>query len=295
MQQLEAYLETLRPNSRRPYRQAFHEFQNFLKNRELWLNQYGLEQYIIALKRRKLSGNTIRLRFEALKSIYKNFLEKGIVRSDPFRSIVIRLPRRNWNRKRHYRLIPFEKVMAICDRPPNHTKAGIRDRALLACLFGGGLRKSEALSMTLADIKTTESGEMFLYLRDTKAQEDARQALPQWAVSRLVRQRDVRRLDGAKLADNLFCSYVGKKEQPKPGTLPTRVWDRLFKKWCNECGVRDASSHCARVTAISKLFSDRIDPKLISKFARHASILTTERYDARFTGIEQSAGKNLEY
>lgn len=294
MQQLEAYLSTLRPNSRAPYRQAFYEFQKFLKERELWLNETGMNAYLAWLKEKRLSGKTINLKFDALRSIYRHFARNGHTNKNPFENSNVRLPRSNWNRKRHYRLIPFDKVTRVCTAPSNHTKVGIRDRCLLSILFGCGLRKDELLKLRLKDFQQSEGGHYFLYLPETKAQTDQMQSIPDWALSAILRLIEIRKGDGATESSHLLCMYRG-DDSPKPGGIPTRTFDRIFKKWCAHVGVKHVSPHCARATAISKLFFDRVELKKVRDFARHASILTTELYDKRLFGIEESAGKKLHY
>lgn len=294
MQQLEAYLSTLRPNSARVYRQAFNEFQGFLRERELWLNDTGMSAYLEWLKEKRLSGKTINLKFDALRSIYRHFQRNGTTKQNPFDASSVRLPRSNWNRKRHYRLVPFDKVTKVCTAPSNHSKVGIRDRALLAILFGCGLRKDELLKLRLKDFQCSDGGHYFFYLSQTKAQTDQMQSIPDWALSAILRLIEIRKGDGATEGSNLLCMYTA-DEQPKLGGIPTRTFDRIFKKWCAHVGVKHVSPHCARATAISKLFFDRVELRKVRDFARHASIITTELYDKRLFGIEESAGKKLQY
>lgn len=294
MQQLEAYLSTLRPNSRRPYRQAFHEFQKFLKENELWLNEYGMQKYLMWLKSKGLAGNTINVKFNALSSIYGHLYEIRHIPKNPFKNAKILTPRKNWNRKRHYKLIPFQKVMMLCDRPSNHTREGIRDRAMLAILLGCGLRKSELLGLRMSDIRRTEGGVRFLYLRDTKSREDANQAIPEWVLERLERHLEIRRYETFSPMSHLFTRYDN-DGKVVIGQIPTRTFDRLFKKLCNECGLRDYSPHSTRKTAITKLVDDGATLYEARDFARHASVLTTEKYYHRENSVEKGRAKNLQY
>ena len=75
-------------------------------------------------------------------------------------------------------MIDFELVMEIVSIPNVETPKGRRDRAILATLFGGGLRRSEVVGLHIGDIKKTSSGTTYLYLRHTKAKKEKSKRFP---------------------------------------------------------------------------------------------------------------------
>lgn len=292
------FIAGLTENSVRRYKTVLEQFAKFLKTSLQEASAREVIQYSAELKKKKLAGATIRNSIEILRSYY-NYLQKmGEIEVNPVERAALRLPHKFFNQKRPTKIVPFEHVKAFCDAPSRHTKAGIRDRGILACLFGGGLRKSEVLNLSLDDVRIHETEEKAIYylrLVHTKAGHPDEQAIPDWAAERVTRVVENRISEGANNSDPLFVHYY-KDGRCKNKSLFTRTFDRIFTFYRREIGLPDTiTPHSARATAISQLLALGIPIREVQKFARHASVTTTELYDKRYFGVENSVAKKLRY
>ncbi len=245
-----------------------------------------------------LSNATIAKKFAALRRIYKMFVASDLgVKINPFDTDRVPSPPKESGRKRPTEMIDFKLIKKILNVADDAQPKGLRDKAILAVLFGGGLRRSEAAALRICDVKRSSKGTTYLHLRATKAKKDADQAIPKWAAEVIAKLLDLRLNEKASEADYLFISYTG-----KGGSVPTRApitgsgIYKLFKSYCKKAGAGDfVTPHSARATAITKLLSDGISHRNVQEFSRHSSIQMVELYDKRRIGVDENPAKDLDY
>lgn len=237
---------------------------------------------------------TVKRKIIILRRIWQHWEEMGLIEGNPW---VFPWPanKKPQARKRPTKLIPFELVKRILSAPGD-TKEGVRDSAILAILFGAGLRRKECCNLRLGHIEKSAAGTVFVRIV-AKGSFTCERALPGWAavaVSNLLQQR---KAEGASEHDFMFTRYIGMGQEPKGTQLSEKTLYRLFKRYCGEAGLnyKHFSPHSARATAITKLLADGADWNSVKDFAGHSSIKTTEIYDKRSKDLEQSAAKNLKY
>jgi site-specific recombinase XerD len=245
-----------------------------------------------------LANATIRKKLTALRRIYRMLIAADLgISKNPFDSDSIPTPSSTSGQKRPTEMLDFNMVMRVVEAPTLDSPKGLRDRAILSVLFGGGLRRSEVVSLRLGDVKQTRKGTLFLRLRATKAKKDADQALPAWAADYVKKLLGVRKQEGALDGDFLFVSYRG-----KGGLIPTNQafsdsgLYKLFRHYCNKVNAgKFLTPHSARATAITKLLEDGIGHREVQEFSRHASVQMVEVYDKRRISVDENAAKVLEY
>ncbi len=245
-----------------------------------------------------LSNATIYKKLVALRRIYRMLIGANLgITVNPFDPDKLPPPAKDAGRKRPTEMIDFELVNEIINSPDISTPKGLRDRALLATLFGGGLRRSEVINIRLGDIKSSANKTTFLYLRSTKSKKDANQALPAWASDAVSALKESRMKLGALEGDYLFISYRGRGgTQATPHPLSDNGLYRLFKQYCIKAGAGlNVTPHSARATSITKLLSDGIPHRLVQEFSRHSSIQMVELYDKRRVGVDENPGKGLSF
>jgi integrase/recombinase XerD len=245
-----------------------------------------------------LSNATIAKKFAALRRLYRVLIAADIgVRQNPFDTDRVPAPSLRAGQKRPTEMVVFSLVQTIISLPDIKTPRGLRDRAILAILFGGGLRRSELCQIRLGDIKRSQQGTVYVHLRATKAKRDADQALPEWAVDPLLQLLDQRISSGASSGDYLFQSYAGRGgNSPTPHALSDKAVYRVFKHYCALAGAGPhLTPHSARATAITKLLSDGVPHREVQEFSRHSSVAMVEVYDKRRLSIEQNPGRKLKY
>jgi integrase len=174
-------------------------------------------------------------------------------------------------------------LMSVCSMDPR--PAGARDAALLALLYGGGLRRSEAVALDLDDYEG-ETGQ--LTIRAGKGRKDR----VGWVTN------------GAALAVGDWLAVRG----DEPGPLFTAIGkggrlsqDRLsgqaihvmLRKRAKQAVVVHLSPHDMRRTFISDLLDRGADLAVVAQMAGHASVTTTVRYDRRPEVAKRKAAELL--
>jgi len=244
------------------------------------------------------SNATIHKKFAALRRMYRVLVAQDLgVTINPFDSDRMPPPSKEAGRKRPTEMIDFGLVSEIVSSPDPSTSKGIRDRAILALLFGGGLRRSEIVGLRIGDVRRTPSGTTFLYLRNTKARRDAEQAVPPWAAQLLDAHLSQRRTEQVGELDHLFVGYTGQGGRvPSHKPISDTGVYHLFRHYCLAVGSGPyVTPHSARATAITKLLSDGIPHREVQEFSRHSSIQMVELYDKRRFGVDSSPAKGLSY
>jgi integrase/recombinase XerC len=106
-----------------------------------------LRRYSAWLSGQGFAASTVARRLASLRSFFRYLRRQGLVRSDP--SIRLRNPKQP---QRLPRLLRVDEVIRLLDAVPIDTPLGLRDRAMLETLYGGGLRVSELVGLNLDDL-----------------------------------------------------------------------------------------------------------------------------------------------
>ena len=164
---------------------------------------------------------------------------------------------------------------------------GARDAAMISVLYGGGLRRSEAVSLSIADYNR-ETGE--LQVRAGKGRKD----------------RTVYATNGSKDALEAWLAVRG--EEPGPLFWPgdgkgrplvnRRMTDQtvrlMLRRRAKQAKIRESfTPHDLRRTFISDLLDAGADLPVVQRMAGHANIQTTARYDRRGEESKRRASELL--
>lgn len=312
---LERWTSNMPENTKRKYRACIREFcelfyidQTSAQGAETFLsvNAENAYEYIEWCKSRpaqpgrsslvsdKVSLSTVRNKVIVLYSVFKHCVALGLIDSNPFELPKEQMKRVQGNDRRPHQLVPFEKVREIFELNWSLWRDGTRDKAIMAALFGGGLRRSEVIKLRLLDIRSLPSGRLNLVLRDTKRQRSETQDVPQWASEILSAWVKKRRDEGGKDMDPLFTRYIDKK--PTNAFMDERTFLRTFKRCLSRVGLGpEYSCHAGRVTTVTKLLRSGVPIQDVSKWVRHSSIQTTIKYHRYDEYDVQKASDALDY
>jgi integrase/recombinase XerD len=161
---------------------------------------------------------------------------------------------------------------------------GVRDAAIFATLYAGGLRRSEAVALDL-DALDPETGALRVLGKGDKErlvylQNGARAAIVDWIEIR-----------GAEPGP-LFLRAL-----QSGGFQLARLTDQamlyILRRRCEQAGVAQASPHDLRRSFISDLLDAGADISTVQQLAGHANVSTTQRYDRRGEVVKLNASRLL--
>jgi len=138
-----------------------------------------------------------------------------------------------------------------------------RDRCLFAICLHSGCRISEALSLRLADI---QDGFITLRKSTTKGKKATRQVPINGKLQEFLDDY----LDSTFLHSWLFPGKYDK--------LTRAAADLIFKKACARCGIKGASTHSFRRTALTQMHHAGIPLRVIQRISGHSSLEVLQRY-----------------
>ncbi|MGF1756432.1 tyrosine-type recombinase/integrase [Photobacterium sagamiensis] len=194
----------------------------------------------------------------------------------------IKLPR--GSRKSAGRYISYQDldvILAIANTHPNPLRR-VRDQAIFTLMYDSGLRRSEIVTLSLADINWTEScfniigkgnKERNVYFDPGSEMIEKLQA---W-----LSVRDSVTIKGANLTrQSVFCG-ISKSKVPTGKAISTQTLNDICKWVMKKDFYRPISPHDFRHSLATNLLSQQHDLLSVSKVMGHSSPSTTQRYDQR--------------
>jgi site-specific recombinase XerD len=173
-------------------------------------------------------------------------------------------------------------LFRVCSQ--NEGPAGRRDAALLALLYGAGLRRHEAAGLDFSDFNP-ETGELRVRGKGNK-------------------ERLAYAANGSLNAMQAWLAVRG--DDPGPLFLPVNKGGRIIhqrlteqaiynmiQKRAEEAGIDHLSPHDLRRSFVSDLIDAGADISAVQKLAGHANVQTTLRYDRRPEAAKLNAAKLL--
>jgi len=188
------------------------------------------------------------------------------------------------------RAVPTGELTALVkacarDRGP----AGMRDAAMLAALYTGGLRRSELAALALADYTPAPPALCVLHGKNDKQRAvpipaSAAAALDQWLE---VRGRE----PGALF---MPIDQAGRVARGGAGMSAHAIYKMLNKR-AKQAGVPSLTPHDMRRTFVGDLLTAGNDISAVQRMAGHANVTTTQRYDRRGEEVMRKAADTLHF
>jgi integrase len=178
----------------------------------------------------------------------------------------------------------LQKLFIACAR--DASPIGRRDAALIAVLYGGGLRRSEVVGLDLVDYDS-ESGA--LCVRHGKGRKERLAYATNGAKAALDAWLSVRGSEGGPLfwpADGRGRSLVNRHMSDQAILL-------MLRRRAAGAKVAPFSAHDLRRSFVSDLLDSGVDMVTVQKLAGHASVATTAGYDRRGEETKKRAAQLL--
>lgn len=286
------YLARLAPGSRRTMRGALDAIAHILSSdtRDAetldWPRlRYQHTQAVRAALAERYAPATVNKCLAALRGVLKEAWRLGLMSGEDYQRAadLPNIRAQVLPRGRALAAGELRSIFAACEA--GDTPAGARDAALLAVLYGAGLRRSELVTLDL-DHYDPETGALTVRAgkgrkdRTSYATNGSRSALEAWLALR-----------GGEPGP-LFWP-VGKAGRPIPRRMTGQAVLHILRKRAGEAGVRSFSPRDLRRSFISDLLDAGVDIATVQHLAGHANVTTTARYDRRGEEAKRKAAELL--
>jgi len=188
------------------------------------------------------------------------------------------------------RAIPTGELTALVRACAHDTSpAGVRDAAMLAALYTGGLRRSEMAMLALDDYTPAPPTLRILHGKNDKQREvpipaSAAAALDRWLA---LRGRE----PGA-----LFVPIDQARRVAGDGKgMSAHAIYKMLNKRARQAGIPPLTPHDMRRTFVGDLLTAGNDISAVQRMAGHASVTTTQRYDRRGDEVMRRAADTLHF
>lgn len=224
----------------------------------------GVEVFFSALYRRHAPA-TIGRKLAAVRGLFRFLKRRGAVETNPFQGV--RGPKQP---RRLPDFLPVDEAFVLLDARHPEDPIGVRDRAILEVLYGGGLRVAELVGLDLPHVDMTAGEARVL----GKGRKERVVPLGSKALSALAAYLAVRRSLCRGPADPkaLFLNRIG-------GRLSTRSVGRLLERAVLRAGLaRRVHPHTLRHSYATHMLDGGADLRDIQELLGHARLSTTQRY-----------------
>ncbi|HVA91817.1 MAG TPA: tyrosine-type recombinase/integrase [Chloroflexota bacterium] len=288
----QAYLGSLAPKSQRVVQERLRAVAKLIGaavEDVPWhaLRVHHLEYIRARLLEQDAAPATVNLTLAALRGIARYSRRFGLITVEEFESLQAVRPARG-ERLPAGRSISTAELVALvqaCRR--DATPAGLRDAAILAVLYTGGVRRAELAALELADY-TPEPPT--LRIRHGKGNKERLVPLIPSASAALVAWITWR---GA-VPGSLFLP-LSKAGRPSGPSFSSYAVYKMLTKRGLQAGVTDISPHDFRRTFVGDLLDAGIDLSTVQQLAGHANVTTTARYDRRGEATKRRAVEALHF
>jgi integrase/recombinase XerD len=239
-----------------------------------------LAAHLRSLTRRGLAPRSVRRALAALRGFYAHLVTVGERADDP--AAPLEAPRLG---RRLPKVLSESDVERLLAAPDVATPRGLRDRAMIELLYATGLRVSELVGLTLAQLQRDPRGGLDGGFVVVRGKVDKQRVVPvgEDAEGWLGRYlREVRPELARGRHQGVFVNRLG-----DPLTRQG-LW-KILKGHARAAGVREVSPHVLRHSFATHLLEHGADLRSVQAMLGHADISTTEIY----THIHQARLKSL--
>ena len=257
----------LASNTLEAYRQDLARYQEFFEKQKIgaWsrVKREHIMQFLMQEKRRGLEPPSIARRLVAIKLFHRFLVAERHLAEDI--TSVLETPRL-WKKLPHFLTKP--EMEAILKAPDAKKPAGIRDRAILECLYATGTRVSEIVGLKLGDVNLEST---FLRCFGKGGKERIVPVGKQAVLACREYLEKVRAKQKAK-TEHFF---IGKQNS---GLTRQSVW-QIVKKYARQTGItKPLTPHTFRHSFATHLLEGGADLRVVQELLGHSDISTTQIY-----------------
>jgi site-specific recombinase XerD len=301
-----AYLARLSPGSRRTMRASLETIARLASGGEVgaldfpwWMLRYQHSEAIRGRLAETYAPATANKMLSAMKGVLKSCWRLGLMTADE-RDRASDLEPVRGTRLPPGRSIPrgeLRSLFEVCAQEANDPRMrarGVRDAAMLALLYVGGLRRTELSSLKLSDY---DSETKTVRIRGKGNKE--RQVYAEGGADLLLVSWLKLRGEGEP-AEPLFLPVRKDGEVrhtdahgEKKSSLSDQAIYKMVKRRHREAKIKEVSPHDFRKTFVGDLLDAIGDLSTVQKLAGHSDPATTARYDRRGERAMREAASHL--
>lgn len=225
-----------------------------------------IRSWIVSLIEKGCTPRTVNRKISALKTFFKFLQRRGEVESNPFAKVIA--PRAG---KKLPVSVNKDRIENLLDRIefPNGYE-GVRDQTILEVCYGTGIRRSELINLTIADVDFYHQRLKVLGKGNKERVIPFGIHLAKVLKQYLIERED--RFDKALPGDFIFLTGKGKKLYPK---LVYNIVNRYLSAVTT---VEQKSPHVLRHSFATHLSDAGADLNAIKKLLGHANLAATQIY-----------------
>lgn len=257
----------LAQNTLLAYRQDLTAYQQFtdqskIKNWEK-IRRDDITRFLMAEKKRGLDSPSLARRLVAIKLFHRYLLKEHHIKEDI--TSVLESPKL-WKKLPQY--LTDKEVNSLLNLPFTKDAIGIRDRAMLECLYATGIRVSEITDLKAGDVNLDNA---FIKCHG-KGDKERIVPIGKKAIELCREYLDKVRNELKPQADNFF---VGRN---KKGLTRQFVW-QMIKKYAKLAGIQKViTPHTFRHSFATHLLERGADLRIVQELLGHSDISTTQIY-----------------
>lgn len=284
------YLSQLSEGSRPTMLSSAETIARMLGSTALELPWHELRYQHVAALRSKLADKyqpaTANKMLAALRGVLLQCSKLGLMSFEDYRRAVAFKPVQG-TRVQKGRALSEEEIGEIFRSMDMDTVSGARDAAMVAVLYGSGLRRSEATGLKVGDVNFEERA-LLVHGKGNK-------------------ERKVYFDEGVFQALKHWMSVRGEGGSDEPLLLPVDMMGNAYLRRMSDQAVRRRlewigkklslkafSPHDLRRTFITRLLDKGVDIGTAQKLAGHSQVTTTQKYDRRGEEAKKRAVDVLE-
>lgn len=237
-----------------------------------------VRSYLGTLAESQLKASTQARKVSCLRHFFRFMAVRGKIQTDPMERI--ESPRLG---RKLPKVLEEVDVNRLLDAPSGETPAGMRDRAMLEVLYATGLRVSELVGLTFAQLRL-DPGYVIVWGKGGK---ERAVPLGSKAVSHVERYLRHARNHFLRVAtDAVFLNRFGQ-------AMSRQGFWQMVKKYALKVGIprRQVSPHVLRHCFATHLLNHGADLRAIQMMLGHSDLSTTQIY----TAISQLRLKQLHH
>ena len=279
------YLERLAPSSRQTMRYVLQDAADRLGVEDVTIDEFPWHQLqpghitalVAALRADGYAPNTSSLYVNAIRGVMNQAWQQSLITQDHL--LKIRAVKAGGGTRlskgRNLRRTLIRELMDVCAADPR--PQGLRDAAIIAILYGSGMRKSESVNLELSQINVAERSLQVM----GKGNKELIKFAPAWAFEKLEAWLAFRRAhlpEGVDDDDFLF-NRIRRGNHITRERITKHAIYYIAKQRGKQVGVNIMPHDFRR--SFSTRVIEEYDVSIAQKLAHHANIATTVSYDMR--------------